>query len=106
MIGKFTQGAKADGKRFIRRLITDQGELDFLVRDTRQSRTLVSAPERCPARWIFTYYDGSQPQFAHLLASMLAYAHINLLEMLRRFTPEEARQHIHKEGRSPQVQGG
>ena len=90
VIGKFTQGAKADGKRLTRRLVTDQGELDFLVRDTRQSGTLVGAPERCPAGWVLTYYDGSQPQFAHLRASMLAYAHINLLEMLRRFTPEGA----------------
>ena len=40
--------------------------------------------------WILTYYDGSQPQYAHLRASMLAYSHINLIEMLRRFTPEEA----------------
>ncbi|MEW8688017.1 MAG: hypothetical protein AB2556_19575, partial [Candidatus Thiodiazotropha sp.] len=48
VIGKFTQGAKADGNRLTRRLLTDQGELDFLVRDTRQSGTLVGAPERCP----------------------------------------------------------
>ena len=41
VIGKFSQGAKADGKRLTRRLVTDQGELDFLVRDTRQSGTLV-----------------------------------------------------------------
>ena len=90
VIGKFTQGAKADGRRLTRRLVTDQGELDFLVRDCRQSGTLVGAPEQCPAGWILTYYDGSQPQYAHLRASMLAYAHINLLEMLRRFAPSEA----------------
>jgi hypothetical protein len=30
IIGKFTQGSKADGKRLTRRLVTDQGELDFL----------------------------------------------------------------------------
>jgi len=90
IIGKFTQGSKAGGKRLTRRLITDEGELDFLVRDTRQSGTLVGAPERCPVGWILTYYDGSQPQYTHLRASMLAYAHINLLEMLRRFTPKEA----------------
>ena len=89
-IGKFTQRAKADGKRLTCRLITDQGELDFLVRDMCQSGTLVSAPAKCPAGWILTYYDGSQAQYAHLRASMLAYAHIDLLEMLRRFTPTEA----------------
>ncbi|MEW8688798.1 MAG: hypothetical protein AB2556_23520 [Candidatus Thiodiazotropha sp.] len=55
--------------------MTDQGELDYLVRDTRQSGTLVGAPQRCPLGHILTYYDGSQPQFTHLRASMLAYAH-------------------------------
>ena len=90
IIGKFTQGSKAEGKRMTRRLVTDQGELDFLVRDTRQSGTLVGAPQRCPLGHVLTYYDGTQPQYAHLRASMLAYAHINLLDMLRRFTPDEA----------------
>ena len=84
------QGSKADGKRLTRRLVTDHGELDFLVRDTRQSGTLVGAPQPCPLRHILTYYDGSQPQYTHLRASMLAYAHINLVSMLIRFEPEEA----------------
>ncbi|MEW8689111.1 MAG: hypothetical protein AB2556_25095, partial [Candidatus Thiodiazotropha sp.] len=48
VIGKFTKGAKAasgaGGKRLTRRLVTDQVELDFLVRDTHQSGTLVGAP--------------------------------------------------------------
>ena len=43
-----------------------------------------------PLGWILTYYDGSQPQYAHLNASMLGYAHINLLSMLTRFTQKEA----------------
>ena len=90
IIGKFTQGAKADGKRLTRRLVNDRGKLDYLVRDTRQSGTLVGAPERCPLGHILTYYDGSQPQYAHLRASMLAYAHINLLSMLQSFKPEDA----------------
>ena len=90
VIGKFTQGSKADGRRLTRRLVTDEGELDYLVGDIRQSGTLVGAPMRCPLGHILTYYDGSQPQFTHLRASMLAYAHINLLEMLRRFRPDEA----------------
>ncbi|KAK3794882.1 hypothetical protein RRG08_001030 [Elysia crispata] len=46
VIGKFTQGAKADGRRLTRRLVADQGELDFLVRDCRQSGTLVGATEQ------------------------------------------------------------
>ena len=90
VIGKFTQGSKADGRRLTRRLVTDEGELAYLVRDTRQNGTLVGAPMKCPLGHILTYYDGSQPQYTHLRASMLAYAHINLLEMLRRFTPDEA----------------
>ena len=89
VIGKFTQGSKADGRRLTRRLVTDEGELDYLVRDTRQGGTLVGAPMKCPLGHIITYYDGSQPQYTHLRASMLAYAHINLLEMLRRFRPDE-----------------
>ena len=40
VIGKFTQGAKADSKRLTRSLIT-------------------GAPAKCPAGWILTYYDGS-----------------------------------------------
>ena len=90
VIGKFTQGSVADGKRLTRRLVIDQGELDFLVRDTRQSGTLAGAPQKCHLGHILTYYDGSQPQYTHLRASMLAYANINLLSMLSRFTPDEA----------------
>ena len=45
---------------------------------------------KCELGHILTYYDGSQPQFAHLRASMLAYAHINPLSMLQRFEPDEA----------------
>ena len=91
VIGKFTQGAKAYIKRLIRRLITDQGELDFLVRDTCQSGTLVGAPAKCLAGWILTYYDSSQPQYAHLRASMLAYAHINLLKTYSSTQPRTTR---------------
>ena len=80
----------SDGNRLTRRLIIDQGELDFLDRDTRQSGTPAGAPQKCPLGHILTYYDGSQPQDTYLRASMLAYAHINLLSMLSRFTPDKA----------------
>ena len=90
VIGKFTQGSVADGKRLTRRLIIDQGELYFLVRDTRQSGILVGASQKCPLGHILNFYDGSQPQYTHLRASMLDYAHINLLSMLKRFEPEDA----------------
>jgi len=45
--------------------------------------------EKCPLGYILTYYEGHQPQYMHLRASMLAYAHINLLEMIQRFKPNE-----------------
>ena len=90
VIGKFTQGSVADGKGLTRRLVIDQGELDFLVRDTRQSGPLVGAPQKCPLGHILTYYDGSEPQYTDLRSRMLAYAHINLLSMLSMFTPDEA----------------
>ena len=70
--------------------MTGRGELDYLVRDTHLSGSLVGAPMKCELGHILTYYDGSQPQFAHLRASMLACAHINLLSMLSRFEPDEA----------------
>ena len=60
------------------------------MRDTRQSRTLFGAPERCPLGHILTYYDGSQPQYTHLRASALGFAHINLISILSRFTQDEA----------------
>ncbi|MEW8686493.1 MAG: hypothetical protein AB2556_11835, partial [Candidatus Thiodiazotropha sp.] len=60
------------------------------MRDIHQNGTLVGAPIKCELGHVLTYYDGSQPQFAHLRASMLANAHINLLEMLRKFKPDEA----------------
>ena len=76
--------------RLKRRLVTDPGELNFLVHDTCQSRTLLSGSERCPLGHILTYFDGLQAQYTHLPVSMLAYAHINLLSMLSRFTQDEA----------------
>ena len=48
------------------------------------------SPQKCPLGHILNYYDGSQPQYTHLRASMLAYAHINLISLLSRFTPDEA----------------
>ena len=53
VIGKFTQGSVADGKRLTRRLVIDQGELYFQVRDTRQSGVLVGAPKSAP--WTYPH---------------------------------------------------
>ncbi|MEW8688835.1 MAG: hypothetical protein AB2556_23705 [Candidatus Thiodiazotropha sp.] len=74
----------------IDKLVTDQEELDYLVRDTRLSGTLVGVPMKCELGHTLTSYDGSQSQFTHLRTSMLAYAHINLLSMLQRFEPDDA----------------
>ncbi|CAG8687539.1 17281_t:CDS:2, partial [Cetraspora pellucida] len=88
IIGKFTQDGKIDEKRLTHRLVTDEGELDFLIKDCTGAGTFARR-EKCPLGFILTYYEGHQPQYTHLRASMLAYAHINLLEMLRRFDPNE-----------------
>ncbi|RHZ67045.1 hypothetical protein Glove_303g122 [Diversispora epigaea] len=88
IIGKFTQGGKIDEKRLTHQLVTDESKLDFLIKDCIDAGTFASR-EKCPLGFILTYYEGYQPQYMHLRASMLAYAHINLLEMLRRFQLNE-----------------
>ncbi|KAF0413852.1 hypothetical protein F8M41_007715 [Gigaspora margarita] len=88
IIGKFTQDGKNEEKRLTHRLVIDEGELDFLIKDCTDAGTF-AGKERCPLGFILTYFEGHQPQCTHLRASMLAYAHINLLEMLRRFDPNE-----------------
>ena len=89
VIGKFTQGSKADGKRLTKRLVTGRGELDYLVR-TPASRALWSERQSSASLVTSSPTTMAQPQFAHLRASILAYAHINLLSMLSRFEPDEA----------------
>src|SRR5436190_22469605 len=88
IIGKFTQGNKVEEKRLTHRVVIDEGELDFLIQDCIKEGTYAGS-DKCPLGHILTYYEGHQPQYTHLRASMLAYAHINLLEMLRRFGPNE-----------------
>jgi len=89
IIGKFMQGSKAGGKGLTRRLVTDPGELAVLVRDTRINGTMVGAPQRCLLGHILTCYDSTELQYLHLMASILGYAHINLITMLKRFEPDE-----------------
>ncbi|CAG8480295.1 19201_t:CDS:2, partial [Racocetra fulgida] len=86
--GKFTQGNKVEEKRLTHRVVIDEGELDFLIQDCIKEGTYAGS-DKCPLGHILIYYEGHQPQYTHLRASMLAYAHINLLEMLRRFGPNE-----------------
>ncbi|CAG8553894.1 12053_t:CDS:10, partial [Racocetra fulgida] len=79
---------KNEEKRLTHRLVMDEGKLDFLIKDCTDAGTFAGR-ERCPLGFILTYFEGHQPQYTHLQASMLAYAHINLLEMLWRFDPNE-----------------
>ncbi|CAG8845516.1 12144_t:CDS:2, partial [Gigaspora margarita] len=87
-VGEFIQGSKIDEKRLTHQLVTDEGELDFLIKDCTDAGTFAGR-EKCSLGFILTYYEGHQPQYTHLRASILAYAHINLLEMLRRFEPNK-----------------
>ncbi|CAG8756005.1 19663_t:CDS:2 [Cetraspora pellucida] len=55
--------------------------------------------ERQKAEHLLYFYNifskqGYQPQYTHLQASMLAYTHINLLEMLQKFDPNEVIENI------------
>src|SRR5271154_7178073 len=88
IIGKFTQGNKVEEKHLTHRVVIDEGELDFLIQDCIKEGTYAGS-DKCSLGHILTYYKGHQPQYTHLRASMLAYAHINLLEMLRRFGSNE-----------------
>ncbi|CAG8546369.1 7872_t:CDS:2 [Ambispora gerdemannii] len=85
---KVHTGNKVEEKRLTHRVVIDEGELDFLIQDCIKEGTYAGS-DKCPLGHILTYYEGHQPQYTHLRASMLAYAHINLLEMLRRFGPNE-----------------
>ncbi|CAG8502136.1 12372_t:CDS:10 [Cetraspora pellucida] len=69
-------------------LETDKGELDFLIKDCTDAGTFAER-ERYLLEFILTYFEGHQPQYTHLQASILAYAHINLLKMLRKFDSNE-----------------
>ncbi|PKK75347.1 hypothetical protein RhiirC2_773709 [Rhizophagus irregularis] len=86
--GKFTQGNKVEEKRLTHRVVIDEGELDFLIQDCIKERTYAGS-DKYPLGHILTHYEDHQHQYTHLRASMLAYVHINLLEMLRRFGPNE-----------------
>lgn len=63
-----------------------------LAADRKLEKTgaLVGVPQQCPRGHILTYCDGSQLQYTHLRASMLAYTHINLVTLLQHFHPDEA----------------
>ncbi|CAG8734437.1 46045_t:CDS:2 [Gigaspora margarita] len=86
--GKFTQGNKVEEKRLTHWVVIDESELDFLIQDCIKEG-IYAGSNKCPLGHILTYYKGHQPQYIHLRASMLAYAHINLLEMLQRFGPNK-----------------
>ena len=108
LIGKFTQGSSNGYKRMTRRWVQTKAEVDFLVRDLRETNDLVGY-DRVPVildetnfdmedemetdanGYVVTYYEGYQAQYTHLRASMLGYVSINLISMLQRFQPEDIR---------------
>ncbi|RHZ45883.1 hypothetical protein Glove_645g58 [Diversispora epigaea] len=57
IIGKFTQGGKIEEKRLTHRLVIDEGELDFLIKDCTDVGTFAGR-EKCPLGFILTYYEG------------------------------------------------
>lgn len=92
IIGKLTQGASNDRKRMTRRWVLDEAELDFLVNDLIKTNSLVGYDSILNGYgYVITYYDGYQPQYTHLRASMLGYVGINLINMLQRFDSEDVR---------------
>ncbi|CAG8573144.1 12136_t:CDS:2 [Cetraspora pellucida] len=61
----------------------------FVLEDGHAFRTWIKHTDIIKACKKLFEDAGHQPQYTHLQASMLAYAHINLLEMLQRFDPNE-----------------
>ena len=78
IIGKFTQGNKVEEKCLTHWIVID---VDFLIQDCIKEGTYAGS-DKFPLGHILTYYKGHQPQYTYLRALMLAYVHINLLEML------------------------
>ena len=89
VIGKFTQGASAGEKYMQRRLITDEEELNFLIKKAVKENIMVRADDFGEDGKVLCYYNSHRAQYYHLRASMLSYAHINLLTMLLRFDKED-----------------
>ncbi|KAL3877909.1 hypothetical protein ACJMK2_035551 [Sinanodonta woodiana] len=94
IIGKFTAGGRYDNAKYSSRLITDNVEYDFIVKNLTENNKFVgrrgvflSNGKRLGT--IVTYIDGENAQWTHLRSSMLAYTTINLLSMINRF-PETA----------------
>ncbi|CAG8836348.1 27841_t:CDS:2, partial [Racocetra persica] len=68
IIDKFTQGGKINEKRLTHRLVTDESELDFLIKDCTDAGTFARR-KKCPLGFILTYYERHQPQYTYLWAS-------------------------------------
>ena len=88
VIGKFTQGARAGEKHMQRRLVTDDEELNFLIKKAHEENTMVRVEDFSEGK-VLCYYHDYRAQYYHLRASMLSYAHINLLTMLLRFDKDD-----------------
>lgn len=91
IIGKFTQGGKnSDYKRQSSRLIIDDAEYDFVIKDAVAKNKYINCKTAFLSNGtklgtVITYSDGDSSPYTHLRASMLGYASINLLSMINRF---------------------
>ena len=82
IIGNLIQGTKAEGRRIARRLVTDEGELKFLIRDTRQA----DVPLAMFSRTMTVSRTMTCCIYAPLGKHAFIYAHTNVIAMMNRFT--------------------
>jgi len=91
IIGKFTQGGKNfDYQRQSSRLIIDDAEYDFVIKDAVAKNIYANCKTAFLSNGtklgtVVTYSDGDSSAYPHLRASMLGYASINLFSMINRF---------------------
>ena len=79
-----------DYKRYSSRLIIDDAEYDFVIKDAVAKDRYANCKtallsDGTKLGTIVTYSDGDSSPYSHLRASMLGYASINLFSMINRF---------------------
>ena len=82
IIGKFTTGGRFDNAKYSSRLIIDNAEYDFIIKNLTMTNRYVTRKDaflsnRKRLGTIVTYIDGETAQYTHLRSSMLAYTTIN-----------------------------
>ena len=94
IIGKFTTGGRFDNAKYSSRLITDNVEYDFIIKNLTTHNKFVTKKDAFLSNGtrlgtVVTYIDEETAQYTHLRSSMLAYTSINLFSMINKF-PETA----------------